>query len=82
MVAEGVETEAQRLFLLKTGCTQYQGVLYSPAVDAVSFEALLDRAGWPQRRLRRSTRSRRRRPERGAPIRRLFLMVLRRTILG
>ena len=43
MVAEGVETEAQRLFMLKTGCTQYQGGLCAPALDALSFEALLDR---------------------------------------
>ena len=43
MVAEGVETEAQRLFLLDLGITQYQGSLYSPAVDALSFDALLDR---------------------------------------
>ena len=42
MVAEGVETEAQRLFLLNTGITQYQGALCSPAVDALSFDALLD----------------------------------------
>ncbi|MDL2336584.1 MAG: EAL domain-containing protein [Pseudomonadota bacterium] len=43
MVAEGVETEAQRLFMLNTGCTQYQGSLCSPAIDALSFDALLDR---------------------------------------
>jgi EAL domain-containing protein (putative c-di-GMP-specific phosphodiesterase class I) len=43
MVAEGVETEAQRLFMLKTGCTQYQGGLCAPALDALSFDALLDR---------------------------------------
>ena len=42
MVAEGVETEAQRLFLRNTGITQYQGALCSPAVDALSFDALLD----------------------------------------
>ena len=43
MVAEGVETEAQRLFMLNTGCTQYQGSLCSPAIDPLSFDALLDR---------------------------------------
>ena len=43
MVAEGVETEAQRLFMLNTGCTQYQGGLCAPALDALSFDALLDR---------------------------------------
>ena len=44
MVAEGVETEAQRLFMLTAGCSQYQGGLCSPALDALSFQALLDRA--------------------------------------
>ncbi len=43
MVAEGVETEAQRQFMLNAGCTQYQGGLCAPALDALSFEALLDR---------------------------------------
>ena len=43
MVAEGVETEAQRLFMLNTGCTQYQGGLCAPALDALSFDELLDR---------------------------------------
>ncbi|MBP6224751.1 MAG: EAL domain-containing protein, partial [Rhizobacter sp.] len=43
MVAEGVETEAQRLFLRNIGIRQYQGSLCSPAVDALSFDALLDR---------------------------------------
>ena len=43
MVAEGVETEAQRLFMLTAGCSQYQGGLCSPALDALSFQALLDR---------------------------------------
>ena len=43
MVAEGVETEAQRLFMLKAGCTQYQGGLCAPALDALSFDALIDR---------------------------------------
>ncbi len=43
MVAEGVETEAQRLFMLKAGCTQYQGALFSPAIDALSMQTLLER---------------------------------------
>ena len=41
LIAEGVETEAQRQFMLQVGCEQYQGFLASPAVDVVSFEALL-----------------------------------------
>jgi diguanylate cyclase (GGDEF)-like protein len=42
LIAEGVETEAQRLFMLQVGCEQYQGFLTSPAVDVMSFEAMLD----------------------------------------
>jgi diguanylate cyclase (GGDEF)-like protein len=41
VVAEGVETEAQREFLAGTGCEQYQGFLFAPALDSESFEARL-----------------------------------------
>jgi diguanylate cyclase (GGDEF)-like protein/PAS domain S-box-containing protein len=41
IVAEGVETEAQREFLARTGCEQYQGFLFAPALDSASFEARL-----------------------------------------
>lgn len=41
IVAEGVETEAQRAFLAGTGCEQYQGFLFAPALDSASFEARL-----------------------------------------
>ena len=34
VVAEGVETEAQREFLLGSGCRYAQGYLYSPAMPA------------------------------------------------
>ena len=34
VVAEGVETEAQRDYLLGTGCRYAQGYLYSPAMPA------------------------------------------------
>lgn len=37
--AEGVETEAQRQFLLAEGCDTYQGYLTSPAVTADEFVA-------------------------------------------
>ena len=43
LIAEGIETEAQRQFMRQVGCEQYQGFLYSPAIDVVSFEAMLDR---------------------------------------
>jgi diguanylate cyclase (GGDEF)-like protein len=38
VIAEGVEGEAQRQFLLQAGCEQCQGFLYAPALDAESFE--------------------------------------------
>ena len=41
VVAEGVETEAQRLFLRDHGCDEYQGFLFAPALDPVSFEQRL-----------------------------------------
>ena len=45
VVAEGVETEAQRQFLADAGCDLYQGWLYAPALDAPAFEARLGKAG-------------------------------------
>jgi diguanylate cyclase (GGDEF)-like protein len=41
VVAEGVETEAQRAFLQACGCDGFQGWLYAPALDALSFEERL-----------------------------------------
>jgi EAL domain-containing protein (putative c-di-GMP-specific phosphodiesterase class I) len=41
VVAEGVETEPQRAFLQAEGCAQFQGFLFSPAVDSLSFERRL-----------------------------------------
>jgi diguanylate cyclase (GGDEF)-like protein len=38
VIAEGVETEAQRQFLQDAGCNEFQGFLYAPALDALSFE--------------------------------------------
>ena len=38
VVAEGVETEVQRQFLLDEGCEQFQGFLFAPALDSLSFE--------------------------------------------
>ena len=38
VIAEGVETEPQRAYLLELGCDEFQGFLYSPALDALSFE--------------------------------------------
>jgi predicted signal transduction protein with EAL and GGDEF domain len=41
VIAEGVETEGQREFLLDAGCSEYQGFLFSQGVDSLSFEKLL-----------------------------------------
>ena len=40
VIAEGVETEAQRLFLQRAGCNHYQGFLFAQALDAPEFERL------------------------------------------
>jgi len=39
VIAEGVETEAQRLFLQRAGCDLYQGFLFAPGLEAVRLEA-------------------------------------------
>ena len=41
VIAEGVETEPQRQFLQAAGCAEFQGFLFSPAIDALSFERFL-----------------------------------------
>ena len=41
VIAEGVETESQRQFLLDSGCHEFQGFLYAPALDSLSFEKRL-----------------------------------------
>jgi diguanylate cyclase (GGDEF)-like protein/PAS domain S-box-containing protein len=41
LVAEGVETETQLEFLRQIGCDQYQGFLFSGAIDAASVSCLL-----------------------------------------
>jgi diguanylate cyclase (GGDEF)-like protein/PAS domain S-box-containing protein len=39
IIAEGVETEPQRQFLLDAGCDDFQGFLYAPALDLAAFES-------------------------------------------
>jgi predicted signal transduction protein with EAL and GGDEF domain len=41
VIAEGVETEQQREFLVREGCAEMQGFLYAPALDPLSFEQRL-----------------------------------------
>jgi len=45
VIAEGVETEPQRQFLLDAGCDEFQGFLYAPALDTPGFES---RVGAPK----------------------------------
>jgi diguanylate cyclase (GGDEF)-like protein/PAS domain S-box-containing protein len=42
VIAEGVETDAQRQFLFKNGCSQYQGYLFSRPVNSDEFEQLIN----------------------------------------
>jgi EAL domain-containing protein (putative c-di-GMP-specific phosphodiesterase class I) len=49
VIAEGVETEAQRRFLLDSGCHEFQGYLHAPALDSLSFAGVqAARAGTPR----------------------------------
>jgi EAL domain-containing protein (putative c-di-GMP-specific phosphodiesterase class I) len=43
VIAEGVETDAQRVFLKRFGCPLYQGDLFSKPVPLEAFELLLQR---------------------------------------
>ncbi|HEX2011647.1 MAG TPA: EAL domain-containing protein [Roseateles sp.] len=45
VIAEGVETEAQRDFLARAGCHEFQGFLFAPALDPRAFE---DKVWQPQ----------------------------------
>jgi EAL domain-containing protein (putative c-di-GMP-specific phosphodiesterase class I) len=47
VLAEGVETEAQRNFLEANGCHQYQGYLFSEPVSLNQFEKLLTQGNFP-----------------------------------
>ena len=47
VIAEGVETEAQREFLERHHCHAWQGYLFSPPVAVAEFEALVRRTNGP-----------------------------------
>ncbi len=42
VIAEGVETEKQRQFLIELGCTDFQGYLFSRPVPAAEFAAMVE----------------------------------------
>jgi EAL domain-containing protein (putative c-di-GMP-specific phosphodiesterase class I) len=44
VIAEGVETEAQRQFLVENGCATFQGYLFSKPIPAADFEGFALRA--------------------------------------
>ena len=43
VMAEGVETEAQRNFLTELGCLAFQGYLFSKPLPVAEFEAFMRR---------------------------------------
>jgi EAL domain-containing protein (putative c-di-GMP-specific phosphodiesterase class I) len=47
VIAEGVETQAQREFLSAQGCFAYQGYLFGKPTEVEAFEALLDQQKTP-----------------------------------
>ena len=55
IIAEGVETEAQRRFLKKAGCDQFQGFLFAKALDVRTFEARLKELPAPRKRVRQAS---------------------------
>ncbi|HRP27904.1 MAG TPA: EAL domain-containing protein [Burkholderiaceae bacterium] len=50
VIAEGVETEAQRRFLQSAGCDLYQGFVFAPALDAQRLFELASAAPQPATR--------------------------------
>ncbi len=46
VIAEGVETDIQRQFLLAAGCQEFQGYLCAPALPAEDFRRLVAEVGW------------------------------------
>lgn len=48
VIAEGVETEAQRHFLAANGCLQYQGYLFSRPLPLADFSAYVERLPMPE----------------------------------
>lgn len=41
VIAEGVETEGQRDFLVNSGCNSFQGYLFSKPIKLTEFKTLL-----------------------------------------
>lgn len=51
VIAEGVETEAQREFLFATGCHAYQGYFFARPLPIAAFEAFTQQARWLARKI-------------------------------
>ncbi|MES2613462.1 MAG: EAL domain-containing protein, partial [Pseudomonadota bacterium] len=49
VIAEGVETEAQREFLARNNCHAWQGYLLSPPLQVAEFEELVRQKNGPVR---------------------------------
>jgi EAL domain-containing protein (putative c-di-GMP-specific phosphodiesterase class I) len=43
VIAEGVETKAQKFFLAQHGCNAYQGYLFSPPLSSDEFNEFIQR---------------------------------------
>lgn len=46
VMAEGVETEVQRQYLLSKGCKNFQGYLFGLPLPIDAYQASLKKAGW------------------------------------
>jgi EAL domain-containing protein (putative c-di-GMP-specific phosphodiesterase class I) len=45
VIAEGVETQAQKAFLVRNGCRAFQGYLFGRPMPAAQWDAFLEQSG-------------------------------------